>query len=270
MKHVIILSAMNRAKSIFSTTVLLTTALATILLTFSIATSPGQAQAVLPTPTAQPDGRIIYIAQPGDNWWIISVKTGITQEQLYQLNNVKSDDIVMEGQQILLGIVTPTPPVPTADATTPTPNITTPQVAGFGNICVLLFDDVNGDSVRQMEELQLPNGAISLVNNIGTINQTANTSTGEEPVCFNELPEGDYNLSVAVPEGYNPTTNTNSPLTLVAGDQTTMNFGAQLSSLAQPTGPGEGGRNPILGLAGLILILGGAGLSFYFWRLRKH
>lgn len=233
-------------------------------------TTTAQAQAVIPTPTAMPDGRIIYIAQFGDSWWTISVKTGVTEEQLYALNNKKSDDVIIEGDQILLGIITPTPPQPAQAATTPTPDVTaTPQVTGYGNICVLLFDDVNGDSIRQMEELQLAEGAISLVNPLESINLTATTTSGEEPVCFNDLPAGDYNLTVAIPEGYNPTTVTNTPLTLIAGDQATMNFGAQLSSLARPAGIGEGGRNPVIGIAGLVFILAGAGLGLYFWRMRR-
>ncbi len=230
----------------------------------------GNPQAVLPTPTAQPDGRIIYIAQPGDSWWTISVKTGVPETQLYLLNNAKPDDPLLEGQQILLGVVTPTPPAPTGQVVTPTPINTTPQAAGTGEICVLLYDDVNGDSVRQPEELQLTGGAISLANNIGTINQTASTTSGTDPVCFPDVPEGDYNLSVAVPDGYNPTTITNAPLTLVAGDQTTMNFGAQLSSLARPTATGSSGRNPIIGIAGIILLLGGAGMGIYLWRAKRQ
>ena len=43
--------------------------------------------------------------------------------------------------------------------------------------------------------------------------------------------EGDYNVSVAIPEGYNPTTSLNAPITLVAGDITYLNFGAQAGSV---------------------------------------
>ena len=249
--------------------ILVTTALAAVQ-AFPASAERGQPQAVLPTPTAQPDGRIIYIAQPGDSWWIISVKTGVPETQLYLLNNAKPDDPLMEGQQVLLGVVTPTPPLPPSEVATPTPGITTPQVEGFGIICVLLYDDINGDSVRQPEELSLANGAISLVNNIGTFNQTSMTTSGPDPICFNDIPEGGYNLSVAVPDGYNPTTVTNTPIKLVAGDQTTMNFGAQLSSLAQPVASGEGGRNPIIGIAGLILLLGGGGMGIYLWLSKRR
>lgn len=238
----------------------------TVLFQSYPAYAEGNSQAVVPTPTAQADGRIIYIVQPGDSWWIISVKTGVPETQLYLLNNTKPDDPLITGQQVLLGIVTPTPPVPTQDvAITPTPGEEIPESSGTGVVCVLLYDDVNGDSVRQLEELPLERGVVSLANNIGTFNVTTETTAGPDPICFNEVPEGEYNLSVAIPDGYNPTSVLNVPLVLMAGDQTTINFGAQLSSLAQPVASGEGGRNPILGIAGLVLLLGGAGLGVYIW-----
>ena len=60
------------------------------------------------------------------------------------------------------------------------------------------------------------------------------------------------------------------PSRLLPGDQTTMNFGAQLSSLAKPAATGGGGRNPIIGIAGLFLLLGGAGMGIYLWRARRQ
>ena len=212
-----------------------------LLLTMPVSAAP-DSQSALPTPTAQPDGRIIYIAQPGDSWWIISVKTGVAESQLYLLNNASPDDVVQEGQQILLVLVTETPIPPASDATA-TPNILTPAVKGYGQVCVALFDDLNGDSVRQESEPLIADGAVSLVDQAGQINQTEDTLAGENAVCFNELPEGDYNVSVAVPDGYNPTTSLNSPLKLLAGEISTMNFGAQLNSQTSPISPSQGGRS---------------------------
>ncbi len=237
------------------------------LFTLPVDASP-ETQAALPTPTAQLDGRIIYIAQPGDSWWIISVKTGVSENELYQLNNTSPDEVITEGKQILLGIVTETPEPPASEMT-PTPNILTPAVKGYGEVCIALFEDVNGDSVRQEAEVLLAEGAISLVDQVGQINEKANTTSGTEPICFSELPEGNYNVSVAIPAGYNPTTSMNAPLKLLPGEVSTMNFGAQLSSQAQPVSPGEGGRNPILGILGGILILGGIGLGVFFLRPRR-
>jgi hypothetical protein len=233
------------------------------------ASASSAAQAQLPTPTAQPDGRIIYIAQAGDSWWIISIKVSVSQDTLLQLNNAKPDDIIQTGQKILIGIVTPTPVVPTQMNTTPTPNILTPVVKGFGKICVVLFDDANGDSIPQPEEALLANGAVSITERSGQVNKTGQTTTGPDTLCFDQLPEGDYNLSVAVPDGYNPTTNMNRALKLSAGDQSTVNFGAQLNGTGQSTTNTATGKNPMVAIVGGVLIIGGIAVGVYFLR-SKH
>jgi hypothetical protein len=227
------------------------------------------AQAQLPTPTAQPDGRIIYIAQPGDSWWIIAVKNNTSEDALYQLNNTTPDDPIVEGQKVLIGIVTPTE-VPTAAPFTPTPNILTPVVHGSGEICAVLFDDVNGNSSHETDEPFLANGAISIVDTTGQINKTGATTAGPDPICFADMPEGDYNLSVAIPEGFNATTSMNAPLKLLAGDKSTMNFGAQSKTAAVgETGNTSSGRNPVVAIVGGIFILGGIGVGIYFLRQRR-
>jgi hypothetical protein len=230
---------------------------------------PASAQAQLPTPTAQPDGRIIYIAQAGDSWWIISIKVSVSQDTLLQLNNASPDDIIQTGQKIIIGMVTPTAVVPTQANTTPTPNILTPVVKGFGKICVVLFDDANGDSNPQPEESFLANGAVSITERSGQVNKTGQTTSGPDPLCFDQLPEGDYNLSVAVPEGYNPTTSMNRAVKLSAGDSSTVNFGSQLSGKGQSNTVTATGKNPMIAIAGGVLILGGIGVGIYFLRSKR-
>lgn len=228
-------------------------------------------QAALPTPTALPDGRIIYIAQPGDSWWIISVKTGVTEQQLYLLNNAKPDDPLLEGQKILLGNVTPNPPTATLNPNiTPTPTPLTPTpLPGNGIVCVVLYEDVNGNSTREDTETPIADGAISLTAASGKPSLTGKTTNGTTPFCFNDVPEGQYSISVAVPEGYNPTTSMNCTLPLKAGDNSTLDFGAQLSSKAQPQSPSQGGRSPVLGIVGGVLIIGALGLGIYILRFHK-
>ena len=88
-------------------------------------------------------------------------------------------------------------------------------------------------SIRQESEPSIPEGAISFGNRTGTVSQTVTTTAGEEHQCFKELPEGTYTVSVAVPAGYNPTTETDYETPLKAGDETYINFGAQ-GQLADP------------------------------------
>lgn len=224
------------------------------------------------TPTPLPDGRIIYTVQAGDTLLSISLKTGVPEDEIRKLNNI-TGDLIVEGQKLLLGLAgpsvetsTPGPsPIPTAVLPTPT---TKP---GSGDLCILLFNDYNGDSIRQESEPSIPGGAISLANRSGTVSKTAKTETGTDPYCFEKVPEGDYNISVAVPEGYNPTTVMNYAVKLNAGDQTYLDFGAQVNTVTMedapvPTG---NGKSPLLGILGGVLLLAGAGLAFFAGRLMK-
>jgi LysM repeat protein len=228
--------------------------------------APAQAapamQVPIYTPTPGPDGRIIYIVKAGDTLLSISLLTGVPLDTLRSLNNLTSDTIY-EGQKLLLGFAgpaetTPTPgPTPTPTQALPTP---TPK-PGIGNLCLLLFNDINGDSIRQEDEPSIPEGAISFGNRAGTVSQAVTTGSGLDPTCFKDLPEGEYTISVAVPKGYNSTTTTSYELALHGGDSTYVNFGAQANSetLAEaPVIPAtEGTRSPILGIiGGLFLALG--------------
>lgn len=228
------------------------------------------AQAVIPTPTPLADGRIIYIAQEGDNWWLIALKMGVTEDQLYKLNNTTANDAVVAGAQILIGVVTETQ-VPLESQATPTSSILTPAVKGYGEICVVLFDDGNGNATFDGDETQIADGAVSLVDTTGQVNQTGATTSGAENLCFTDLPEGDYNLSAAVPDQYNATTSMNRAIKLIAGDRSTVNFGAQPSGSITDTGNEQtGNTSPIIAIVGGIMIVGGIGLGVYFMRFRRH
>lgn len=225
------------------------------------------------TPTPLPDGRIIYIVQANDTLLGISLITGVSVEELRGLNNLTSDTI-FEGQELLLGLGGPAEvtvtagPTPTATPILPTP---TPR-PGVGNLCILLFDDLNGDSIRQEEEPSIPDGAISLGDRAGSVSETIDTVPGLEPHCFEELPEGDYTVTVALPEGYNPTTETNYELALRAGDETYLNFGAQANSQTAAENqviPQDGGRSPLLGIVGGLFLVIGVGFALFAGRMLK-
>ena len=224
------------------------------------------------TPTPLPDGRIIYTVKANDTLLSISLLTGVPVDKLRELNHLNGDTII-EGQELLLGLAGPpettnTPgPSPTPTVVPPTPTIK----PGSGNLCVMLFNDRNGDSMRQEDELSIPDGAISVSNRSGTVNLTAKTEVGADPHCFEKVPEGDYNISVAVPEGYNPTTVNNYALTIKAGDETQLNFGAQANSetLAEAPVPAGSGRSPLLGIVGGLFLVAGTGLALFAGRLMK-
>lgn len=218
-----------------------------------------------PTPTPGTDGRIIYIVKDGDTLWRVSAITGVPLDQLRELNDLGTEEPIVPGQELLLGHggpaeVTPTSgPSPTPEPLEPTPS---PQ-PGSGTLCVLVFDDRNGDSLRQEEEPSIPGGRISISDRIGEVSITEDTVAGLEPQCWEELPEGDYNITVAIPDGYNPTTVLNYALKLEPGSETQIDFGAQMGSerIAEAESPSGSDRSPMLGIIGVLFLLGGIGLG---------
>ncbi len=216
-----------------------------------------------PTPTPGPDGRILYIVQPGDTLWRVAAISGVSVEELRTLNNLAPEQNIVPGQTLLLGYAAP----PEA---TPTPGPTPTPRPGEGTICVLLYEDRNGNArYEEDSEPLLAGGAISLTNRAGSVSQTGETN-GDEAVCFKKIPAGDYNLSLAVPQGYNPTTALNLALTLVAGDTLYATFGAQAAAPeAAPAEPTPPRRSPLLGLVGVVLIVLGLGLAWYARRATR-
>ncbi|MEA4909498.1 MAG: LysM peptidoglycan-binding domain-containing protein [Chloroflexi bacterium] len=239
-------------------------------MTVPVVASSQQPQVFYQTPTPGPDGRILYIVQAGDSCLSISLLTGVDVNTLRTTNNLDQECSLREGQELLLGInAAPTnTPGPAPTATIPLPSPT--PFNGNGQICIYLFNDVNGNAMADENELPLAGGAVSVSDRLGKVSLTGNTLDTGDPVCFDEVPEGEYNISVAVPEGYNATTNTNYPLQLNAGDQSTLDFGAQVSSEVDVTATTpEGNQSPLLGILGGLLVVAGAGLGFYFRTMKR-
>ena len=231
-------------------------------------------QAAFNTPTPGESGEIYYTVQEGENCLGISLKMQIDLNELRTLNGLDETCAIQPGQKLLVGFgATQTPmPVnsPTPDVNNPTPT----TFVGSGTICVFLFNDINGDGVPGDQEYPIADGAISVTDKDNRISETKNTVWDSTSVCFEDIPEGEYNISVAPPQGYNPTSNMNYALTLHAGQNSKINFGAQQSSEApaDQTGteePGQNSGNVFLAVLGVILVLAGIVLGVYFWMLRK-
>lgn len=226
------------------------------------------------TPTAQPDGRIIYTVKEGDSCISIALLNNITEDQLRLLNDLDNDACLFLriGRELVLGTVeAPSSPAPEL---TPTPILPSPTpFNGTGDLCVLLFEDINGNTLIDDSTIELPlaGGAVSVNDRLGRVSLTEDTNNLEE-ICFQGLDEGEYTVSVAVPSGYNPTMRNSATLQLQAGDIVRVDFGAQLSSVgeAQIEDNPASSRSPILGiLGGLILVLG-IGFGLYAIRIQRR
>jgi hypothetical protein len=254
-------------KKIMQVCGIFTAALMALVLFLPANASAPQPQAAINTPTPGPDGRIIYIVKENDTCISIALTMGISEQSLRELNNLEGDacQFLFVGDELLIGTKPADTPTPTAQAEvapTPTP------FKGNGTVCIYLFNDENGNALAEETELPLAGGAVSITNRLGTVNQTGNTTGVVEPLCFPEIPEGDYNISVAIPEGYNPTTVMNYALTLGAGEVSTINFGAQAGSGLHPAF-GEERPSILLLVIGIFFILAGIGLWFYVRRMGK-
>jgi LysM repeat protein len=58
-----------------------------------------------PTPTAYPDGRIVYLVQPGDTLIGIAFRYQVQLADLYELNGLNENSLLTLGQEIVLGLV---------------------------------------------------------------------------------------------------------------------------------------------------------------------
>jgi len=239
--------------------------------------APVQADSKLPqayyqTPTPDGTGKIIYKVKKNDTCLSVSLLTGVDLNTLRQLNKLDEACSLTEGQDLLLGVFqrpTTAPTItPTAGPAQPTPT----AFNGNGQICIYLFFDTNGKAMPEDTEPPIENGAFSIQNKDNSVNE--NGRTGLTPAC-KTVPEGDYNISVAPPEGFNPTTNMNYAIKVAAGDNHIIPFGAQPSTSAvgstpgvsgptTPTTPTQNSNGLWLLLAGLALILVGIGMGVYF------
>jgi len=236
-------------------------------------------QQPISTPTAGEGGRIIYVVKPGETCTSVAALNGITVEQLRQLNTKLDENCTLvTGQQLLIGLIslagTPTAgPSPTPAPPTPSPT----PFTGTTEICVLLFNDSNGNAFREETEPAVAGGAVSVTENNGKYSATQNTLIPSDPTvyqgtCFSNVPEGSYHITVGIPENYNPTTELNSSLDVKAGDRASVSFGIQSKAVVvdpNTTASKEPKTSPIFGIIGGLLLLGGAGLGYYAWRSGK-
>ncbi|MFH2104452.1 MAG: LysM peptidoglycan-binding domain-containing protein [Chloroflexota bacterium] len=236
----------------------------------------GQVQSYT-TPTPQPNGQIIYIVQPGDNCVKIALLMSISVDYIRQANRLDENCSIVADQQLIVGVGGPVESTPTTGPS-PTPTLVeaTPTQANTGGaeVCVLLYADMNGDGLRQEIELGIAGGAVSITSDDGSYSQARETVAAidldtEEPVrtCFENVPEGDYTVSAAVPEEFNPTTALTFSLEVAPGDTIFIPFGAQART--SPVDEQANPRSPLLGIVGALMLLAGVGLGIYAWRLRK-
>lgn len=238
--------------------------------------SIANAQVFYYTPTAEANGNVYYVVKSGDTCDTISLLNNIPLETLRSLNQLDLDEcrFLQIGQKLLLATV-PTMAVTAGPSPTPTSILPTPEpVKGFGTICVYLYNDINGNAMAEETEITdtgLAGGAISVASQDGGFTKTGTTISTGEPVCFEEAPEGEYTISIAIPDGYNATAKQNYIIQLKAGDTSTIDFSAQPSSSLNTTNNASGGSSSVLlAVVGGIFIIIAVGLGLYARYFLQH
>ena len=229
------------------------------------------------TATPGPDGRILYAVVAGDSCSSVAFQHGITVPQLRQYNTRLDANCTLSiGELLIVGLAPAPGPTAGPAPTLAPPTVTATPFSGTTEVCVLLFDDLNGDALRQETEFGIDGGAVSLTNLNGSYSETLNTTADVDPdtaepvrSCFADVPQGQYNVGIAVPDGYNPTMLVSYQLTVKAGDRASVDFGAQSKTVTAVETETSGNRSSILGFVGLLLLLGGIGLAYYAYRANQ-
>jgi LysM repeat protein len=248
---------------------------------------------VFQTPTPDAEGNVYHTVTAEDfACWNIAEKYKIDVKDLIRLNsNILGDDcVIYPGMKLLVAVITATaiPPTSTPIPEQPTvppqeeqptqpPVVIEPEPTAMldtGKICIVLFHDLDGNGMRTDGESYLYGGEVSINDRIGTVSRVGTTVAGDpettKPMCFEQLPPGEYNISIAVPDGFNSTTATTHALSVVSGETLTIDFGAQEATPAS-TEQDAVANSKILPVffIGLGILLLGIGLLIYMLRSRR-
>jgi len=182
--------------------------------------------------------------------------------------------------------ITPTPtntptatPVNTATPTvTPTPTFTpTPMT---GSICLMAFEDRNGDRLRDPGEPMLPYAVFTLSDAHHVVG-TYSTNGLSEPYCFIGLEPDIYFVSEMNPPGYESTTHDSWGVSLQNGATVNIEFGDRTEMDPTPTATALPSPTPtkvallsvvgnaMYNYAGIIIIVLAAGVLIAFNTARR-
>lgn len=143
---------------------------------------------------------------------------------------------------------------------------------GTGQICVLAFDDQNGNGVREADESLLAGVGFTLADANG-VKGSYKSDGNSEPYCFGSLAAGAYTVQARGASGLEVTTPGQWAISLSNGAQFDVTYGARTGDgeTAQPAAAGGSTSAPasasgmstlgriVLGVLGLV-VLGFAGL----------
>lgn len=199
--------------------------------------APALAPSVLAqgAPTATPDaaGVIYVVVQPNDSLWSVAARGGISLPELLELNDLTETAVIQPGQLLIVAIVTPAPtetPVVTPTATPPRPTVTPTSTPPPTGVCLLAFDDVNGDGIFNRGE-GLKTAVAFTIFDAAQVVANYVTDGVSEPHCLLGMAPGTYQITRSVARGEILTTPGDRGIIVEVGDVVSLQFGSRLAEL---------------------------------------
>lgn len=186
------------------------------------------------SPTPDENGAITVIVQPGESMWIIAARAGLTLAELMALNNLTESSIISPGDSLLIGFATPTTPTidPAGITPSPTPPPPTPRTTATraeAVICLLAFDDLDRDGLRDTGEPLRAGVAFTIYDTQAVV--ANHISDLVETNCLG-LPPGEYRVTRSVLSNEVLTTAGDWALSLAPGSELRQEFGSFLGEVA--------------------------------------
>lgn len=144
-------------------------------------------------------------------------------------------------------VATAIPPTPTPAPTelpteTPAPtDIPTATPTPGGVICLNAFADDNANGQREVTEGYMAGIKLTLAQGGTVVGQVASPGV-DDPVCFENLPAGSYEVAQEVPATLDMTTAGNFSLALEVGQTVVLEFGSRIRPVEQATVTPAGGE----------------------------
>lgn len=243
--------------------------------------------------TADANGRIVHTVQADDTLSSIAFAYGVTVDDLRRLNNLPADsELIVLGSQLIVrdGGPTPSPTseptstddpvaatdVPEAEPTQVAEVVEEPEASVPGRICVMSYNDENGNALRDNSENRQP-GVTFVLDDSQDIVGRYTTDGISEPYCFADLMPGVYTVRWE-DAAFTATTSQSWQVNLAAGDIVEREFGVQPAGAPAAVEGGSAAlieRLPawVVALAGalaIVLLLAALGAAIYFMALRPR
>jgi len=215
------------------------------------------------------DGTQWHVVQLGDTLLGIAVAYGISPNQLVEQNNLSSETIFV-GQELFISETLVSPEeAAAAEEAVPEEEVVVEEESQ-GQICLTLFNDIDGNSQWGTGEDIIPGGLLTLS---GDAELSLTTNAGETSRCFTGLAEGDYTLSVETPEGFELTGQAEFDVTLGQDSEVAFTTGAVEStseggsegSVSDTASDRSASPLGIIGAVIVLLIAAAGGVATYFF-----